>query len=219
VTGSAPAVRAVSSAHGLLRRLLVQYPVEATVRPAYRRVYAELFGALPHHTELVVLVAPQVEEILWDDLAAADRAAVVVRAPSDLRFSVWAQDPCVVVEDDDGAITLLEPAAFHRVGDRSTVRLIAEAIGARVQQTNIDFEAGDVVVTDDVVLLGRTSRALDEGLLGRPTLQVGPRWPPVRNADAVPSGWGTGPHRDSARRWPQPSPAHPSRHVPHSGRS
>jgi hypothetical protein len=52
-------------------------------------------------------------------------AAVVVRAPSDLRFSVWAQDPCVVVEDDDGAITLLEPAAFHRASDRSTRRVRA----------------------------------------------------------------------------------------------
>jgi hypothetical protein len=172
-----PTARVMSSAHGPLRRLLVQYPVEATVRPAYRRAYGELFGALPHHTELVVLVAPQVEETLWADLAAADRAAVVVRAPGDLRFSVWAQDPCVVVEDDDGAITFLEPAAVDRASDRCTVRLIAEALGARVQRTDIDFDGGDVVVTDDVVLLGRTSRALDEGLLGRPTLQVGPDGP------------------------------------------
>lgn len=173
----APEARAVSSAHGPLRRLLVQYPVEATVRPAYRRAYAELFEVLPHQSELVVLVAPQVEEILWEDLAAADRAAVVVRAPSDLRFSVWAQDLCVVVEDDDGAITLLQPASSKCASDRSMVRLIAEAIGARVQHTDIDFDGGDVIVTDDVVLLGRTSRALHEGLLGRPTLQVGPDGP------------------------------------------
>ena len=173
----APAAQAVSSAHGPLRRLLVQYPVEATVRPAYRRAYAELFGALPHHTELVVLVAPQVEEILWDDLVTADRAAVVVRAPSDLRFRVWAQDACVVVEDETGTITLLEPASVDRASDRTTVRLVAETIGARVQRTDIDFDGGDVIVTDDVVLLGRTSRALDEGLLGRPTLQVGPDGP------------------------------------------
>ena len=177
MTGTVTTARGVSSAHGPLRRVLVQYSAEATLRPAYRRAYAELFSALPLHTELVVLVAPQAEEVLREDLAATGRTTVVVRAPSDLRFSVWAQDPCVVVEDVDGAITLLEPAAFHRNADRPTTRLIAEAIDARVEHTNLEFEGGDVIITDDVALLGRTSRTLDESLLGRPTLQVGPDGP------------------------------------------
>jgi len=166
--------RAVSAAHGALRRLLLHFPREASVRRGYRRVYADLVRLLPATTDLVILVHPSVETVLRDLLDGAGRSATIVPVDEDLWFGIWAQDPSVVLEDPAGQVTLLAPRTFDRGDDAATLAWVARAIGGRVQQTAVDFHGGDVLATDELVLLGRTSRGLGPDLLGRPTVALGP---------------------------------------------
>jgi len=150
----------VSSAHGPLHRLLLCFPREAVVRRGYRTVYAELFAKLPAETRLTVLVHPAAADELVQLLDAAERRSTttIVRTGEDLRFTVWAQDPCVVLQGD-GQTTLLVPAGFERQQDADTVALFAQVIGARVQRSSLPFHGGDVLTADVFVLVGRTCTA------------------------------------------------------------
>jgi hypothetical protein len=144
------------------------------VRRGYRRVFADLFRLLPPTTDLVILVHPSVDAVLRSLLDGAGRSATIVPVDEDLHFGIWAQDPSVVLEDARGRVTLLAPTNFDRGDDAATTEVVARAIGARVQQTTVNFHGGDVLTTDDLVLLGRTSRGLGPELLGSPVLVIGP---------------------------------------------
>lgn len=162
--------RFVSSAHGPLRRLLLHFPREAIKRRGYRAGYASLFASLPSTTRLTVLVHPAATEDLDEVLAESGRGSTttVVHTDENLRFTVWAQDPCLVLQDDDGQTTLLAAAQFDRKRDADTLDVLATGIGARVQPSPLVFHGGDVLTGDDFVLVGQTARdlsghALDDG--------------------------------------------------------
>ena len=151
--------RAVSHAHGRLRHLLLWFPREAAVRRGYRRVYADLLARLPTSTRLTVLVHPGAADVLAELLERSGRDATTTVVPSgeDLRFSVWAQDPCVVLHDGRDGTALLVPARFDRQQDARAVEVVAEAIGAEVVPSPLAFHGGDVLAADDFVLIGRHS--------------------------------------------------------------
>ena len=152
-----PVGRAVSSAHGPLGHLLLWFPREAAVRRGYREVYADLFARLPATTLVTALVHPGAVEVLTELLDRSGRHATTTLVPSgdDLRFSVWAQDPCLVVRDDGDGMRLLTPSGFDRQQDARAVEVIADAIGAEVVPTGLAFHGGDVLSGDDFVLVGR----------------------------------------------------------------
>lgn len=81
----------------------------------------------------------------------------VVVAPRYRRFTVWAEDPYVVIEDTDtgGRRYLAEPFVFPRGGDSLAAELVAEASGLEVVQSPLLFQGGNVLIGDDFVLLGR----------------------------------------------------------------
>jgi hypothetical protein len=148
--------RVVSHAHGPLRHLLLWFPREAAVRRGYREVYADLLATLPATTRLTVLVHPGAAEVLTELLDRAERRATttVVSSGDHLRFSVWAQDPCLILQGDDGW-RLSVPSRFDRQQDARAVEVVAEAIGAEVLPSGLDVHGGDVLAGDDFVMVGR----------------------------------------------------------------
>jgi hypothetical protein len=149
--------RLVSSAHGLLGHLLLWFPREAALRRGYREAYADLLATLPATTRLTVLVHPGAAHVLTELLARGDRRAATTLVPSgdDLRFSVWAQDPCLVLQDESDGLRLLLPSRFERQQDARAVEVVAAAIGAEVVPVPLDVHGGDVLAGDDFVLVGR----------------------------------------------------------------
>lgn len=166
--------RVLSSAHGPLRHVLLCFPYEAALRPGYRAAYADLLAKLPEPTRVTLLVDPRADDVVDELVAGADRRATTtrVRADADLRFTVWAQDPCLTLQRDDGQTTLLTPAAFDREQDASAVEVLAHATGVRVQHSSLRFHGGHVLVGDDFVLVGRDCRQAGFQELLDPARQV-----------------------------------------------
>lgn len=118
-----------------------------------------------------MLVDPRADEVVDALVADSGRRATttIIRAGADLRFTVWAQDPYLVLEGDDAQTTLLTPASFDREQDASTVQVLAHATGARVQSSTLRFHGGHILVGDDFVLVGRDCRDATLDVLERDT--------------------------------------------------
>lgn len=169
--------RIVSSAHGALRHLLFCYPSYAGGDDVFREVFADLFRQLPAAVALTVVAHPSVvgdlEAILEAERPGAD--ATIVEAPDYLHFTVWAEDPYVVVEDGGSTPArrfLVEPFTFPRGGDSVVADLVAEATELQSTQSPLFFQGGNVLIGDDFVLIGvdYLSETLDTFLRYRPVL-------------------------------------------------
>jgi hypothetical protein len=151
--------RIVSSAHGALRHLLLCYPSYAGGEDVYRDVFADLFRQLPSTVELTILAHPSVVADLQSmlDTARPGESATIVEAPDYLHFSVWAEDPYVVVDDvgsESGQTFLVEPFTFPRYGDAAIADLVAEATPVQSTQSPLYFQGGNILTGDDFILIG-----------------------------------------------------------------
>jgi hypothetical protein len=151
--------RIVSSAHGAIRHLLLCYPSYAGGDDVYRDVFVDLFRQLPESVELTVVAHSSVVAEL-EQAADAERPrsqTTIVEAPNYLRYTVWAEDPYVVVEDAGSEAPrrfLVEPFTFPRVGDSVIADLVAEASDLQSLQSPLFFQGGNVLIGDDFVLIG-----------------------------------------------------------------
>jgi hypothetical protein len=151
--------RIVSSAHGPLRHILLCYPSYAGGDDVYRGVFVDLFRQLPPSIELTVLAHPSVTDGLQQEVDAARPGArtTIVESPAYLQYTVWAEDPYVVVEDlatDPPRTFLVEPFTFPRAGDSIVADLVAEASEIQSIQSPLYFQGGNVLIGDDLVLIG-----------------------------------------------------------------
>jgi hypothetical protein len=168
--------RIVSSAHGALRHILLCYPSYAGGDDVYRDVFVDLFRQLPRETELTVVahgsVVTELERTL--DLERPEGKSTIVEAPEHLRYTVWAEDPYVVVEDGAPPTRrfLVEPFTFPRAGDSVLAELVAEATELQSIQSPLYFQGGNVLIGDDFVLIGvdYLFETLDTFLRYRPVL-------------------------------------------------
>ena len=151
--------RIVSVAHGSIDHVLLTYPRYVQGELSYERVYADLLAKLPKRTEVTIFVHPQVEA----DLQRGDRQTPrgghhePGRAPDFLNFTVWAEDPYVVIQDTDPESTatyLMEPFTFNRSGDALIAERIAQASPFQSTQSPLYFQGGNVLIGDDFVMLG-----------------------------------------------------------------
>lgn len=114
---------------------------------------------LPATTHVTVLAHEKAIDQLKGMLVASGRDghATIVTGPQDLEFSVWAQDPYVVMQDEVGGTSLLQPVAFDRRGDDGIAGLLADSTSIRIRRSSLWFQGGDVLVGDDFILVGRDS--------------------------------------------------------------
>lgn len=151
--------RIVSSAHGSIDHVLLTYPRYVQGELSYERVYADLLAKLPKRTEVTIFVHPQVEADLRRVVGRSREGTTtnIVVAPDFLNFTVWAEDPYVVVEDTDpasAATYLVEPFTFTRAGDALIAERVAQAGPLQSTQSPLYFQGGNVLIGDDFVLLG-----------------------------------------------------------------
>ena len=151
--------RIVSSAHGAFEHILFCYPSFAGGDDLFRDVFVDLFGKLPQTVELTVVAHPSVVADLEGILEAQrpGSEATIVEAPDYLHFTIWAEDPYVVVEDVGSTPQrrfLVEPFAFPRGGDSVVADLVAEATELQSTQSPLFFQGGNVLIGDDFVLIG-----------------------------------------------------------------
>jgi hypothetical protein len=160
-----PGPQAVSDAHGPLRHVLFCFPEEAARRSAYRAAFTGLFGLLPASTRLTVLTQAGAVDDLAEVLAASgvgDRTTVLL-APAGMEFTVWAQDPFVVVGDESGP-RLVQPASFEPEGDNAVATIVATGSGMVAERSHLRFHGGHVLVGDDFALVSRDCLVETESL-------------------------------------------------------
>jgi hypothetical protein len=156
----APATpRIVSTAHGAFRHILLCYPSYAGGDDVYRDVFVDLFRQLPPAVELTVLAHASVIDGLQQavDAERAGATTTIVEAPAYLQYTVWAEDPYVVVDDvgsEPHRTFLVEPFTFPRAGDGIVADLVAEATEIQSLQSPLYFQGGNVLIGDDFVLIG-----------------------------------------------------------------
>ena len=151
--------RIVSSAHGAIRHILLCYPSYAGGDDVYRDVFVDLFRQLPASVELTVVAHASVVADLEQaaDTERPGSQTTIVEAPNYLNYTVWAEDPYVVVEDvasETSRRFLVEPFTFPRVGDSVVADLVAEASDVQSTQSPLFFQGGNVLIGDDFVLIG-----------------------------------------------------------------
>lgn len=151
--------RIVSSAHGAIDHVLLTYPRYVRGQLSYEAVYADLLAKLPQRTEVTIFVHPEVKGDLERVVAQTRDGATtnLVPAPDFLNFTVWAEDPYVVLEDTDPAsraVYLMEPFTFNRSGDALIAERVAQASPFQSGQSPLYFQGGNVLIGDDFVLLG-----------------------------------------------------------------
>lgn len=91
------------------------------------------------------------------ECAHRQTSTTIVLSREDLRFSVWAQDPCLALQDEGDGLRVLLSSGFDRQQNMDAIKVTAEAIGAEVVLSPLAFHGGDVLAGDSFVLVGRHS--------------------------------------------------------------
>jgi hypothetical protein len=133
---------------------VLRYGDQVEIGP-YKRAYEAVLTRLPADAERVVACHAEVAATAreWTDGLGIGSRTRVVSVPDDLRFTVWAQDACLVQRTRDG-FRFLAPSAFPRLDDASVLALVAEELGLELIATDLVFQGGNVLVGDHFWLLG-----------------------------------------------------------------
>lgn len=151
----------IPTVHGRIQRVLVTIPYwvlrygdQMEVAP-YTSAYEALLKLLPTDAERIVGCHAEVATTAraWIDAMGIGPRTRVLSVPDDLRFTVWAQDACLVQRDREGH-RLLAPSTFPRLDDAEVLALVAEELELEIVATDLVFQGGNVLVGDDFCLLG-----------------------------------------------------------------
>jgi N-dimethylarginine dimethylaminohydrolase len=195
--GRQPAARAIADDGGAIQHVAC---VASSARRSSMRNAALVSGivrALPVRARVTILTN--------------DRAAFVVAQnpdpqrvefldlPSEAAFTIWPQDPFLVLQRRDGG-ELLASRDFDRVDDRLIAQRLAEHLSWPLRVSHFKFEGGNIVVGYRHVFIGANTilgnaeelslspqRVAKElaAELGRPPLVVGPAPQPVGHLDMM----------------------------------
>jgi len=118
--------------------------------------------------------------------------------PADSAFTIWPQDPFVVLAHKDGRRILLESAAFERADDRLLAQRLAEGLRCERRTSRWVLEGGNIVVGARHAFVGANtvrhnavrSNVPEEQVVGgfqeefgRPVLVLGPVPQPIGHID------------------------------------
>lgn len=188
---------------------VVALNVNSARRAALRNapLVSNLVNGLPAATRFVVLT----NDRSAFTIARNDRPGRVrfLDLPVQSPFTIWTQDPFLVLADGTNETTLLTSRTFERADDRLMADAIAREGGAsyRVRASGLSFEGGNIVSDTEHVFIGantilHNAIALDvpeaevvlrfEEELGRPILVIGPAMQPVGHIDMMLTPLGNG---------------------------
>jgi hypothetical protein len=158
----------------------------------------EIRNALPPRAEMVLTVndprAFTVARNPWPDKIR------FVELASDKSYTIWPQDPFLVLQNEEGAKEILISAEFERADDETFPETLARELGWPARRSSLAFEGGNIVSDEETTFIGANTvryNALRLGEtdveiarrfeieLGKPVLVVGPYPQPVGHIDMI----------------------------------
>ena len=158
---------------------------------------SRIVNALPEHTRILIL-APDREAFTVASNPWPDRI-VFADMPENYSLTIWPQDPFLVLQGDDGPRLLASPE-FARADDIEMAKVVSEHLGLPLEYAPLNFEGGNIVASDDFVLIGANtirSNAIEQqqpeqaiaeqfrDLLGKPVIVIGPAPQPIGHIDMM----------------------------------
>lgn len=182
-----PAWRVLSDDSG--RIVHVACVINSARRAALRNaaLVTRILNSLPRRTRVTVLTNdPKAFAVLGDPQRGR---LVMLDLPAASDFTIWPQDPFLVLKSRDGRLALLAAREFDRVDDRLIPQRLAKHLHTVFRKSKLAFEGGNVVVGSRHVFVGADTirynavklRKTDPDVvkafqreLGRPVLVIGP---------------------------------------------
>jgi hypothetical protein len=158
---------------------------------------AAIINALPPKTHVTVLTNDRTA--FWVTRDPWPGRVDFVDLPANLNFTIWPQDPFLVVDGRDGP-ALLASAEFPRLDDGVLARELAKRLEWPCRTSELAFEGGNLVAGSRHVFIGASTIAYNAALLklseievarmfqrelGRPVVVVGPLPQPVGHVDMM----------------------------------
>jgi|GEM_PF-985753 len=173
---------AVSSAHGRIERVLLALPKYGEDTQHVWDLLADLSRKLPHYTKLELLVydneatqkaventlKQEVVDYFFYDENIGDKQHLtelrntkrccIIKNPNYHNFSIWVQDPFLVVADEEynsSGLILIEPEEGLKGTDDDEIADHFEKLDIyRAENAPLSFHGGNVLVADDFILVG-----------------------------------------------------------------
>ncbi len=197
-TAPKPSAAVISDTSGQI--LKVVCTANSARRAALRNadIISRVVNTLPEHAQVLILTndrdAFSIASNPWKDRVQ------FVSLPGEARFTIWPQDPFVVLAEPGTAPRLLVSRRFERADDRLIAEHLATHLGASWQMSSLGFEGGNIVVDDRSVFVGantiaRNAAELDETVdqvinrfhheFGKRVVMVGPAPQPIGHIDMM----------------------------------
>jgi len=173
---------ALSDAHGRIQRLLIALPKYEEHLIHVIDLLADLIRKLPHYTLIELFIYNDeptqkvVEEVLnrelvdyffYDDYAyhreelteqMKHKKCCIIKNPHDYNFSIWVQDPFIVVQEKEyggRGVILLEPHDDMRgTNDDEIADTFEELDLYKAKNIPLSFHGGNTLVADNFILIG-----------------------------------------------------------------
>jgi hypothetical protein len=148
----------VSSTFGTFDQVLLTLPHWLFRARTYANVYKDFFKKFPKRLRYLFVVQRRKRPSLrkWiRDYGLGDRSDVVAVRDS-LRFTEWAEDPYVIVQNGGrGLSSFIEPRVFKRSGDNQIANQVARAkLDVSLRPSTLIFQGGNVLIGDDFWFIG-----------------------------------------------------------------
>jgi N-dimethylarginine dimethylaminohydrolase len=147
-----PKWRIIADDAGSIRRVvcLVNSARHATLRNA--SAITSVVNALPVRTRVVILTNDRQAFIVARN--TSPERVTFLDLPDKSAFSIWPQDPFVVLAAKHGKPVLLSSREFTRADDRLIARNLAKHLGWECRQSELTFEGGNIVPARRHVFIG-----------------------------------------------------------------
>jgi len=140
----------------------------ATLRNA--SIVTHVINALPKQSRITILTNDR-PAFLIAGKRQPERLRLV-DLPRQSAFTIWPQDPFLVLESEDGRRVLLASNGFERADDRLLPRSVAKQFGLRVRTSKLTFEGGNIVPGKQRAFVGANTIRLNALRLKIPDTEV-----------------------------------------------
>ncbi len=131
----------------------------------FGNTYCSLLDALPSSTRIVMVVEdktlPFVE--LWLTELSVSRQICIIEMPKKYRITPWARDAQLSLSNPQGKPLLLKPNSYTRKDDGCVAELLQQNNICELISAPFYFEGGNILLTEDYLLVGADTIAQMEG--------------------------------------------------------
>ena len=149
---SVPAERVLPDHGGQIEYVVCVVNTARHARLRNARLVTGIVNALPQRVRVTILTNDRASLIVARDPAPG--RVDFVELPEKSSFTIWPQDPFLVLADTNGRNLLLASAEFERADDRAIAEYLARHLGWQCRTSELCFEGGNIVSTGRHVLIG-----------------------------------------------------------------